>query len=147
MSSKTRDHILSIIGLLLLFVLLWLADNYANEYHIRILNLCGIFTTLAVSYNLINGVTGQFSLEPNAFVAIGAYTTALLTLSPAEKEISYIIEPLIWPLSIISIPFFPALIIAGFVTAFFGLMMSFPVFRVRGDYLAIVTLDLARWCG
>jgi len=124
----------------MLFTLLWLADMYASAYHIRILNLCGIFITLAVSYNLINGVTGQFSLEPNAFVAIGAYTTSLLTLFPAEKQMSFIIEPLIWPLSVISIPFFPALIIAGLVTAFFGLLMSFPVFRVRGDYLAIVTL-------
>lgn len=140
MQSKRRDRILSFIGLVMLFTLLWLADMYASAYHIRILNLCGIFITLAVSYNLINGVTGQFSLEPNAFVAIGAYTTSLLTLFPAEKQMSFIIEPLIWPLSVISIPFFPALIIAGLVTAFFGLLMSFPVFRVRGDYLAIVTL-------
>lgn len=40
---------------------------------------------LAVSYNLINGVTGQLSLEPNGFVAVGAYVTALFILSSDSK--------------------------------------------------------------
>jgi branched-chain amino acid transport system permease protein len=73
-------------------------------------------------------------------VACGAYITALLTLSPAEKEMTFILEPLIWPLSNICIPLAPALIIAGLLTAFMAFAMGFPVFRVRGDYLAIVTL-------
>ena len=73
-------------------------------------------------------------------MALGAYTAALLTLTPTEKEMSFIIDPCIWPLSIISIPFFPAVVIGGLVAAFFGFLMGFPVFRVRGDYLAIVTL-------
>ncbi|RMF84805.1 MAG: branched-chain amino acid ABC transporter permease, partial [Nitrospinota bacterium] len=46
----------------------------------------------------------------------------------------------IWPLNSISIPFFPSLLIAGTVTAFLAFLMGFPVFRVHGDYLAIVTL-------
>ncbi len=74
------------------------ADNYLGDYSIRILNNIAIFAMLAVSYNLINGVTGQFSLGPNAFLAIGAYTSALLTLSPEEKLQTFIIEPMIWPL-------------------------------------------------
>jgi len=61
---------------------------------------------------------GQFSLAPNAFAAIGAYTSALLTMSPAEKQISFIIEPLIWPLNVISVPFWVSLLAAGLVTAF-----------------------------
>jgi branched-chain amino acid transport system permease protein len=121
-------------------VLLYLANAHGDNYEIRILNNCAIFIILAVSYNLINGVTGQFSLEPNAFVAIGAYTSALLTLTPLEKEISFIIEPCVWPLSVITTPFVVSLVIAGVVTAFCGFLMGFPVFRVRGDYLAIVTL-------
>ena len=76
----------------------------ASEYVIRILNNTAIFIVLAVSYNLINGITGQFPLEPNAFVAIGAYTTALLTLTRAEKELSFIIDPLIWPLNSTCLP-------------------------------------------
>ena len=135
-----RDRILTGLSLVCLFAFLYWAKGNASEYHLRLLNNCAIFATLAVSYNLINGICGQFSLEPNAFVAIGAYTSALLTMSPAEKQLSFIIEPLIWPLSVISIPFWLSLVAAGVVTAFFAFLMGFPVFRVRGDYLAIVTL-------
>jgi branched-chain amino acid transport system permease protein len=138
--NHRRNQLLSIGGTALLLVLLYLANAHGDNYEIRILNNCAIFIILAVSYNLINGVTGQFSLEPNAFVAIGAYTSALLTLTPLEKEISFIIEPCVWPLSVITTPFVVSLVIAGVVTAFCGFLMGFPVFRVRGDYLAIVTL-------
>ncbi len=137
---KSRDRILSLLSISGLLAFLYWAQGNASEYHIRLLNNCAIFITLAVSYNLINGVCGQFSLEPNAFVAIGAYTSALLTMSPAEKELSFIIEPLIWPLSVISVPFWLSLVAAGLVTGFLAFLMGFPVFRVRGDYLAIVTL-------
>jgi branched-chain amino acid transport system permease protein len=137
---QTRDRILTGLSLIGLFVFLHWAKGNATEYQIRLLNNCAIFATLAVSYNLINGICGQFSLEPNAFVAIGAYTSALLTMSPAEKQLSFIIEPLIWPLNVVSIPFWLSLIIAGVVTASLAFLMGFPVFRVRGDYLAIVTL-------
>jgi branched-chain amino acid transport system permease protein len=137
---KTRDQILTSLSIVGLFVFLCWAKENATEYQVRLLNNCAIFITLAVSYNLINGICGQFSLEPNAFVAIGAYTSALLTMSPAEKQASFIIEPLIWPLNMISVPFWFSLIAAGLVTGFFAFLMGFPVFRVRGDYLAIVTL-------
>ncbi|GMX03003.1 hypothetical protein LOCUS_48740 [Klebsiella pneumoniae] len=49
-----------------------------NDYIVRVISTIFIFMILAVSYNLINGVTGQLSLEPNGFVAVGAYVTALL---------------------------------------------------------------------
>jgi branched-chain amino acid transport system permease protein len=137
---KTRDQILTGFMVVGLFAFLYWAKGNATEYHIRLLNNCAIFITLAVSYNLINGICGQFSLGPNAFVVIGAYTSALLTMSPAEKQITFIIEPLIWPLSVISVPFWLSLVAAGLVTAFLAFLMGFPVFRVRGDYLAIVTL-------
>lgn len=137
---RRRNQIFSIIAVACLFLFLLSMHFYADDYQIRILNNIALFIILAVSYNLINGVTGQFSLEPNAFVAIGAYTSALLTLTPAEKQMAFIIEPIIWPLSVIHVPFFVSLIAAGVVTAFFGFLMGFPVFRVRGDYLAIVTL-------
>jgi len=138
--NKVRDQILTVLSIIALFAFLNWAKGNATEYHIRLLNNCAIFITLAASYNLINGICGQFSLEPNAFVAIGAYTSALLTMSPAEKQLSFIIEPLIWPLSVISIPFWLSLVAAGLVTASLAFLMGFPVFRVRGDYLAIVTL-------
>jgi branched-chain amino acid transport system permease protein len=138
--NKTRDQILTVLGMIALFAFLSWAKGNASEYQIRLLNNCAIFITLAVSYNLITGTCGQFSLAPNAFAAIGAYTSALLTMSPVEKQVSFIIEPLIWPLSVVSVPFWLSLLAAGLVTAFLAFLMGFPVFRVRGDYLAIVTL-------
>ncbi|MCB2227183.1 MAG: branched-chain amino acid ABC transporter permease [Desulfarculaceae bacterium] len=138
--SRRRDTLLTIGAALLTALGLWLLEQNASGYVVHMTCVGALFATLAVSYNLINGVTGQFSLEPNAFVACGAYVTALLTLSPAEKEASFILEPLIWPLSAFSIPLLPALVIAGLLTALMAFLMGFPVFRVRGDYLAIVTL-------
>lgn len=136
----TRDKILTIFSILILLGFLFYANRTLDSYSIRILQNIAIFITLAVSYNLINGIMGQFSLAPNAFLAIGAYVSAIFTLSPEEKLRSFIIEPIMWPLSVISLPFGFSLFLAGTVTALVALMMAAPVFRVRGDYLAIVTL-------
>ncbi len=137
---STRNQWLTLAATGLLLVVLFFVDRYGSDYEIRIVNNCAIFIALAVSYNLINGIAGQFSLGPNAFLAVGAYTAALLTMTPAEKELSFIIEPVIWPLSVIHLPFFVSLLAGGCVAALFAFLMGFPVFRVRGDYLAIVTL-------
>jgi branched-chain amino acid transport system permease protein len=124
----------------LLFLLLGGAERWANEYQVRLLNNVAIFITLAVAYNLVNGVCGQLHLGPNAFITLGAYTAALLTMTPAEKTLNFLVIPLYWPLSQMALPFPLALLAGGLVAAAFGLLTGFPVFRVRGDYLAIVTL-------
>jgi branched-chain amino acid transport system permease protein len=139
-TTRRRDFWLTVGFAGVVAAALWLVDNHGSGYLVHMVTLAGLFVVLAVSYNLINGVTGQLSLEPNAFVACGAYVTALLTLSPAEKQASFILEPLIWPLSVIQVPLLPALVVAGLCTALMAFVMGFPVFRVRGDYLAIVTL-------
>lgn len=120
--------------------LIWFASNNFDAYTVRILNNIAIFIILAVSYNLINGVTGQFSLEPNGFVAIGAYVTALLLLDSDAKMFQYdIADPYPWVLAVQS-NFIWALFFSGLFSALLAFGLSFPVFRVRGDYLAIVTL-------
>lgn len=139
-NSRSTKQLLWMLVLAGFAAFLSYMDLSGTDYQIRILITCAIFVVFAVSYNLINGVTGQFSLGPNAFAAVGAYTAALLTLSPAEKEISFIIDPLIWPLSEIQAPFIVALAAGALFAALLGFLMGFPVFRVRGDYLAIVTL-------
>jgi branched-chain amino acid transport system permease protein len=137
--NHRRNALLSVLGTMLVLAMVHLAGSHGTEYQIRILNNIAIFIVMAVSYNLVNGVTGQFSLAPNAFVAIGAYTSSLLTLTPAEKEISFIIEPCIWPLSVITTPSScRSWRRAG--VALLAFVMGFPVFRTRGDYLAIVTM-------
>ncbi len=140
MNTKKQNMWLNMAALITLFLVLYLFNVYGSEYQIRILNNMGIFITLAVSYNLVNGFCGVLNLGPNAFVAIGAYVSALLTMTPAEKELNFIIQPLIWPLSVIQVPFLASLLAAGALATLFAYLISFPVFRVRGDYLAIVTL-------
>ncbi|HZE20816.1 MAG TPA: branched-chain amino acid ABC transporter permease, partial [Desulfobaccales bacterium] len=127
-------------GLLLLVLCLYGADRFAGDYYVRLLTQAAIFVTLAVSYNLVVGVSGQLHLGPNAFITLGAYTAALLTLTPMEKELIFLVSPLVWPLNHVSVAFPWALLAGGLVAALFGVITGFPVFRVRGDYLAIVTL-------
>jgi branched-chain amino acid transport system permease protein len=140
MERATRNRLLTGTTLLVLLGVLWLFDHYGTQYQVRILNNMAVFITLAVSFNLVNGICGQLHLGPNAFITIGAYTASLLTMTPAEKEMSYIIQPLMWPFTVLQAPFFLALLAAGVMATVFAFFISFPVFRVRGDYLAIVTL-------
>lgn len=140
MNNGKLNFSLNCTAILALFGILLLFQRYGTDYQMRILNNMAIFITLAVSYNLVNGVCGILHLGPNAFITVGAYTSALLTMSPAEKEMTYIIEPLIRPLSVLHAPFAVSLLAGGVMATLFALLISFPVFRVRGDYLAIVTL-------
>ncbi len=135
-----RNNILTILAILVFFLFVWWGNNHLTAYAVRVWEDTLIFLMLSAGYNLINGVTGQFSLEPNGFVAIGAYVTAILILTPAQKESMFIIEPMVPWLANLHMSFLPALIIGGIVTAIVGFLLGFPVFRVRGDYLAIVTL-------
>jgi len=109
MNKLIRNIILIVATIALLFY----AQNSVEPYNLRILNNIAIFLILALSYNLINGVTGQFSLEPNGFVAIGAYFTAIL-LIPAETKMDMF--ALVDPAPIVQsahMPFIPAIIIGG----------------------------------
>lgn len=136
-----KHRILNIVFFVLAIFFIWLAPSIFNEYNVLILNNIAIFVILAVSYNLINGVTGQFSLEPNGFVAVGAYIAALLLLDADAKIYQYDIEdPSDFILGLHVSSFFLVLILSGIFSSILALILSFPVFRVRGDYLAIVTL-------
>jgi len=140
MNNARVKLLLNLASIGLLFLILYLFSRYGTEYQIRILNNMAVFITLAVSYNLVNGICGILHLGPNAFITIGAYTSALLTMSAAEKQMTYIIVPLVWPLNVLHAPFVVSLLAGGLMATLFAFLISFPVFRVRGDYLAIVTL-------
>jgi branched-chain amino acid transport system permease protein len=143
MKRKPVNLILSIAIIVVLFIIFYFGQHNFNAYILRIMNLCAIYTILGVSLNLINGFTGQFSLGHAGFMAVGAYTTAILTLSPERKAVIYFIEPIIFPLDKIQIPFFPALLIAGLLSALCGLIIGVPTLRLKGDYLAIATLGFS----
>ena len=134
---------IKVLHLLFLFssiAFIFIAPSIFSDYGVGIINNIGIFIILAVSYNLINGVTGQFSLEPNGFVAIGAYVAAIILLNADSKSYQFSETPDDFILSIYSSSFIIALFFAGLFSCLLSLVLAFAVFRVRGDYLAIVTL-------
>lgn len=137
-----KNLLLTLFLFALLMVSVAMAERYLNAYLVRILNTACIYVVAAVAYNLINGVTGQFSLGPNAFMAIGGYTVALLMLPLAQKKEVYFLQPLIWPLNAFSFPpslFILALFLGGLLASLFALLIGIPTLRLRGDYLAIAT--------
>jgi len=142
--KKKSDYLLlKMVTILGVITFIFIAQRSFDAYIIRILNLCGIYVILGVSLNLINGFTGQFSLGHAGFMSIGAYVSALLYMSPELKEVNYFITPIIWPLSVIQIPFVFSLIIAGLVSAGVGFLVGAPCLRLKGDYLAIVTFGFS----
>jgi branched-chain amino acid transport system permease protein len=141
--AKRQKHILSAAAVLVIFVLVILGDNFLGAFHLRIFNLCGIYIILALSLNLVNGFTGLFSLGHAGFMALGAYVSALLTMSPAQKEMNFFMAPIVPFLANIQLPFIPALIIAGLTAGFAGFLVGTPVLRLRDDYLAIATLGFS----
>jgi len=144
MKGKKKDYLLLKIATIFLVILfLFIAQRSFDAYILRILNLSGIYVILGVSLNLINGFTGQFSLGHAGFMAIGAYASALLYMSPELKEVNYFIAPLIWPFSVIQVPFVFSLIFAGLLSAGVGFLVGAPCLRLKGDYLAIVTFGFS----
>lgn len=141
MNNRQGLKTLLSIGLILLcFALLFLADGTLDNFKARVLNLAAIFVILAASMNLVLGFTGMFSLGHAGFMCVGAYVSAILTMSPESKEMIYFMEPIIPPLANIHWPVLPAIFMAGLVAAFFGFLIGFPALRLRDDYLAIATL-------
>ena len=107
--------------LILLFLAFATLPYVSSMYQTTIFTLAFLYVILALGLNIIVGIAGQLVLGYVAFYAIGAYTYALLN-------------------QYLGFGFWTCLPIAGVVTAVAGLLLAFPVLRLRGDYLAIVTL-------
>ncbi len=103
-----------------------------NPYYYDILVGIGINIILAAGLNLVNGYTGQFSLGHAGFMAVGAYGSSWLTLS-----YGYVLGSSSIAMSAIYVL---ALLLGGIGAALVGLIVGIPSLRLRGDYLAIVTL-------
>lgn len=110
-----------------------LAAGRINPYALDVIIGIGINIILATSLNLINGYTGQFSLGHAGFMAVGAYGGALLTTVQGAALRPWVggHEWLLFPL---------ALVVGGVLAAAAGFIVGVPSLRLRGDYLAIVTL-------
>jgi len=140
MKKNTRKNIMTLVALLLFIGFLTIADRIFDSYQMRIINLAGIYVTLGLGLNLINGFTGLFSLGHAGFMAVGAYTSAILTMSPELKQMNFFLKPIMPFFANVEWPFFPALIMAGLMAAIVGALIGAPVLRLNDDYLAIATL-------
>ena len=124
--------------LLALVVLNIVLPRVTNPYYFQVLMLIGINIVLAVSLNLVNGFTGQFSIGHAGFMAVGAYTSAMFTLKigqPLAASWHFLPGPVAEGLALLM-----ALVAGGLLAAVAGWIVGLPSLRLRGDYLAIVTL-------
>jgi branched-chain amino acid transport system permease protein len=132
--QRLRDRDTAIYGVLLLVALVYpMATMYATGSNDLVAKAghAGTFVLLAIGLNVVVGFAGLLDLGYAAFFAIGAYTYALFAsaqLSASPLHQSY------------HLPFWLMIFVGMFVAAAFGVILGFPTLRLRGDYLAIVTL-------
>ena len=115
---RTKTHWVLFIGFL---VLLFTVPLYLNNYWLGVANLIGITLIAAIGLNILVGYCGQLSIGHAGFIAVGAYTAAILT-------------------NRLELPFLVGLISAGVVAGIIGLIFGIPSVRVKGFYLAITTI-------
>lgn len=135
--SPTRAHFALLGGLAAAFGFYLMADRI-DPYWLHICTLVGINVILAVSLNLINGYTGQFSLGHAGFMAVGAYTSAAVTMLIGPKLLGAL--GMAKSAAASGALFLCALVVAGLVASIAGIIVGGPSLRLKGDYLAIVTL-------
>ncbi len=115
-----------------------LAPVILPQYLVRVLIVMGINVILVSSLGLSNGFTGVFSLGHVGFMALGAYSSGILTLA-VEKKLAYLPD-LPGFLAGYSLPFLPATIIAGLVCALLAFLIGIPLMRLSGNYVSVATL-------
>ena len=139
---KLRDSNLFrlIVFVLIPLVFLISCGLKPKSYLTGIVVTIGIYVILCASLNLINGFSGMFSMGHAAFMAIGAYLSAFLTLPSNVKEnmCSGLPDWLIHTQA----PFAVALIVGGLGAMLVAVLIAFPVVRTKGHYLSVVTLAL-----
>ncbi len=146
--SFSRNLLIAAGTLATLFVMNYFITNYLGAYYARILILSGIYITMAVSLNLINGYTGQFSIGHAGFMAIGAYTSAALSYyfgnlgQPGRDGVmSFLVHTIHLPEGVAAVIFFAGVAyLGGIAASLAGLLIGLPTLRLKGDYLAIATL-------
>lgn len=126
---NVRHAKLFLLGVLVLCLLGSLVANQVNPYYLYIAYDIAIAIIMAVSLNLINGYAGQFSLGHAGFMAVGAYVSAVITNH--FGELNFFAGNALFAV---------ALWVGGAAAAVAGLLVGIPTLRLRGDYLAIVTL-------
>jgi len=128
---------LALLGALLVAFGLSHFSGAIDPYHLDVLTGVGINVLLAVSLNLVNGFTGQFSLGHAGFMSVGAYLSAAVSLFLAPQLFGDLASAGALQQGLACLL---ALLVGGLCAALAGLVVGVPSLRLRGDYLALVTL-------
>ncbi|HEY0095024.1 MAG TPA: branched-chain amino acid ABC transporter permease [Archangium sp.] len=122
-----------LVALPVLLVLEWMLSQ--SPFATYLLSIIGVNVILAVSLNIVNGMTGQFSIGHAGFMAVGAYLAGVTSLALKDVALSFL------PVAVSDQVFLVvSLLVGGIAAALCGFLVGLPSLRLRGDYLAIVTL-------
>ena len=128
MNKTTKNNLINYGLVLVLFVIVEILSatgNLSNLLKGLMVPLC-VYTIASISLNLVVGFSGELSLGHAGFMCVGAYSSALF--SHIASDIPQVPR------------FILAILVGAAVAAVFGVIIGIPVLRLRGDYLAIVTL-------
>ena len=118
-------------------------NKFEYNYAISIIEKSLVYAVVALSMNIVTGFTGLFSLGQAGFMALGAYTTAMLTIPVESRASVYYINGIMPELEHMIVPVPVALILGGVVAALFAALIGIPILKLKSDYLAIATLGLS----
>ena len=125
-----RDYLITYGMVILFYIIMTIlkgTGNLTSLFSGLLVPIC-VYSILAVSLNLTVGILGELSLGHAGFMCVGAFSSAFFSMCMKDVITNSFIR------------FFIALVISALVAAFFGIIIGIPVLRLRGDYLAIVTL-------
>lgn len=127
MKNRLKSYFINIGAIIVIYALLTLLmkTGIINSYYEVIVISIGINIILAVSLNLATGYLGQLALGHAGFMAVGAYVSAICT---AHMNLPDTLQLIV------------SLLIGGIVAGIFGILVGVPALRLKGDYLAIITL-------
>jgi branched-chain amino acid transport system permease protein len=111
-------------------------SDHIDPYYLDVITGVGINIILAVSLNLVNGYTGQFSLGHAGFMSVGAYLSAAITMLAGPRILGDSGGTAVQQ----GLLFLGALLVGGLGAALAGVAVGMPSLRLKGDYLALVTL-------
>lgn len=141
--SKNKLYTLAALLVVIALLAFLQANSSSYSYQISILERSAIYAVVSVSMNLLTGFTGLFSLGQAGFMAIGAYTVAILTIPVESRASVYYVSGISPAIANLHCPFWLALIIAGLISAAAAALIGIPVLRLKSDYLAIATLGFS----
>lgn len=130
MKKVTREHMITYAMVIVVYIVVQIMISTGSLSSLMqglLVPLC-IYSIVAIGLNLCVGYLGELSLGHAGFMCVGAFSSAFFTKCMAQTGMNEIVR------------FILAIVIGTLVAAFFGFLIGIPVLRLRGDYLAIVTL-------